>query len=155
MTTSSDCSRPPGSALRLYFDVLACVARADGRYADDERHLLEAAARACDLDPGAVAEIARVADPSQPLDMDKILHDAGSKADASVVVETLRDSYVLASVDNDISAAEVEVLERFLTHAGLDEIGRSLLLQWARTAAEHHLDGLRLIADLRCDHPQQ
>lgn len=140
---------PVASPLRRYFDVLACVARADGIYSERERAMVEAAATACELDASTIDALTALADPARTADAEGALRSAAADADVSLIAETLRDGFLLAAVDDDIAPAEHSVLEQFLVHAGYDDAGRAVLLQWARRASEHHLDGVRLAAELR------
>lgn len=148
VTGEAGSSAPATAPLRRYFEVLACVARADGVYGDRERILIEAAARACELSPASLEAVVSLADPSRQVDVECVLQEAARSSDVSTIAETLRDAYVLASIDEDVAPSEHYVLERYLAHAGYDDVSRSVLLQWARTAAEHHLDGLKLLAEL-------
>jgi hypothetical protein len=142
-------SSKPRSALQRYFDVLACVARADQVVVDAERGLLLAAASACDLASEAMQRLERQLDLGQPLDVDRTLADAAAGADVAVVAEVLRDAYVLAMADSDVAPAELAVIDRFLDHAGYDANGRAVMMEWARRAAELHCDGASLAAELR------
>lgn len=135
------------SSIELYFDVLACVARSDGRVSPEESALVRSAAVASGLAGDSLARVERRLDMREPFSLDDALAEVAPDMDASTVAETLRDAYVLAAADNDIVRAEISVIDRFLAHVGVAEEHRPALHEWARRAAEHHLDGLALLTD--------
>lgn len=136
------------SPIELYFDVLACVARADGRVSPEESALVRNAAIAAGLSGNALSGVERRLDMREPFALDEALAEAAPMMNVSTVAETLRDAYVIAAADKEILRAEIAVIDRFLAHMGLAEEQRPALHEWARRAAEHHLDGLALLADV-------
>ncbi len=135
-------------AIELYFDVLACVARADGRVSRQEGDLVHRAAVAAGLAGDALERLERRLDIREPFSPDEVFAEVVPTMNVSTVAETLRDAYVLAAADNEIVRAEIAVIDRFLAHLGIAEEQRPALHEWARRAAEHHLDGLALLADV-------
>jgi len=136
------------SPIELYFDVLASVARADGRVSPEESALVRNAAVAAGLSSDALSGLERRLDIQEPFSLDEALAEAAPMMNASTAAETLRDAYVLATADNQIVRAEIAVIDRFLAHLGIAEEQRPALHEWARRAAEHHLDGLALLAEV-------
>lgn len=136
------------SPIELYFDVLACVARADGQVSAEERALVHRAAVAAGLSGDALAALERRLDLREPFSPDEVFAEVAPMMNVSTVAETLRDAYVLAASDNEIVRAEIAVIDRFLASVGIAEEQRPALHEWARRAAEHHLDGLALLAEV-------
>jgi uncharacterized tellurite resistance protein B-like protein len=135
------------SSLELYFDVLACVARADGRLAPEEQRFLRAAAESSRLSGDALARLERLLDVDTPFSVDLVLSEVAGEMNAAVVVEALRDAYVLAAADGEIAPVEIDVLDRLLARIGIAIERRPALHEWARRAAEHHIEGLALLAE--------
>ena len=135
-------------ALQIYFDVLVCVARADGQITPSERAAILNAAAACDLGATGLARIELGLDLSQPFDVDAVLGAASGHMDPGLLAEILRDAFVLAGSDGDVAPPEIDTVRRLLTQMGFEATSQDVVMEWARCAAEHHVDGVRLAAEL-------
>lgn len=145
MTGSSE-HRAPG-ALQVYFDVLACVARADQQVTPAERSAILSAASACDIGAVALARIEGSLDLGQPFDVDAVLDLAAGALDPGLLAELLRDAFVLAGADGDVAPLELDTIRRLLSRIGIEATSQDVLMEWARRAAEHHMDGVQLVAE--------
>lgn len=130
-----------------YFQVLACVARADAKLAPQERALVRGSAEAMGLDGTALASIDHIADPAAAVYAKAVLADAVRDMDASALCEVLRDAYVLAGADGNVDVTEISVIDDAMAARGIAERYRAPLHEWARSAAEQHIDGVRLVAE--------
>ncbi|NUN52067.1 MAG: TerB family tellurite resistance protein [Planctomycetaceae bacterium] len=136
-----------GMPIELYFAVLACVARADGRVTQEERHVIRSAAQAAGLTGDVLARLERLLDMATPFSSEDVLAEIAPGMTAATLAEAIRDAYVLAAADQEIAPAEVAVIDRLFALVGIAEHRRPALHEWARRAAEHHLDGLALLSE--------
>jgi tellurite resistance protein len=145
MTGNSEHQAP--GALQVYFDVLACVARADQQVTPAERSAILSAATACDLGELALERIEGSLDLGQPFDVDAVLEIAAGRMDPGLLAELLRDAFVLAGADGDVAPLELDTIRRLLSCMGIEATRQDVLMEWARRAAEHHMDGVQLVAE--------
>lgn len=108
-----------------YLTVLACIARADGVIAPEQRHVLQRALAAVG-DPTVRAHVDALLDLTQNHDVERLIADAlrgiSSPEDdvetrAGCLAELLRDCYIMAAVGGDISPPEVALIDRLLAIA--------------------------------------
>jgi hypothetical protein len=135
-----------------YLTVLACVARADGVITPEEREVLRRALATVD-DAGVRARVDALLDLAQDHDVKQLLTDAlgeinaphrDAETRAGSLAELLRDCYIMASVDGNISLPEVALIDRVLAIAQVPEQRRPTLHQWGEAAARQMLDGTAL-----------
>lgn len=134
-----------------YLRLMVCVARIDGRIADSERRLLEAAAERSGLPEARIAEMRSFLEDPSPFDVDEEVARIGPGLDPGTLLEILRDGYVMASSDKDLAPCELAILDRFMAGAGIREVDRPSLHEWARLAAGNVIDGL-LLASTALEH---
>lgn len=132
----------------VYFDVLICVARADGRIAPEELRFLREAAEAAGLSGERLDRVERYLDLEIPFDVDQVLTGAAAHLNVSTLAEVIRDAYVIALADAEVAPTEVAVVARLLALVGVAEGPRAAVLEWARLAAEHHVNGLGLLQEV-------
>lgn len=132
---------------QVYLNVLACIARADGKLDPAEAALLDRAVAASGLSDRATEGMRKILDMQHQPQVDSILSEAVNHLSPALLVDLLRDGYVMASADGQIAAAEVNVLDRLIEKAGIPENRRATLHQWAQRAARHQMDGLHIAAD--------
>jgi len=141
--------------LESYLRLLACVARADGVIAKEETSILEAAVHKAAITPKLAEELGLIMDPGRPVDTDSIIDAAvaemrgaaWSASGAALLAETVRDCYVMAAIDGEVSPSEVSVIARMLHVAGVPEQRRATLHHWAESAARASLDGAALFME--------
>jgi uncharacterized membrane protein YebE (DUF533 family) len=132
--------------MESYFNVLVCVARADGTVSADERERVLATAAAYGLSEAAQQRLgALLVAPS--CDTQLIVRHAASSLDGPALAELMRDAYVLVRLGSDTHVAEVGVLEQLLEARGYPPERRAVIHTWARQAAQHQLDGIALLVD--------
>lgn len=138
-----------------YLTVLACVARADGVIASEEREVLRRALASVD-DTGVRARVDALLDLTQDQNVEQLLTDAlgeinaptsDAETRAGSLAELLRDCYIMASVDGDISPPEVALIDRMLAIAHVPGQRRPTLHQWGEAAARQMLDGTALVLE--------
>lgn len=132
---------------QVYLNVLACIARADGKLDPSESALLERTIAASGLSDEVAYGMRTILDMSSQPDVDSILAQAVTHLSPALLVDLLRDGYVMASADGDIAPAEVDVLDRLMAKSAISENRRAALHQWAQRAASHQMDGLHIAAD--------
>lgn len=137
------------STLKLYFEVMACIARADGEIREEEREMLLASASASELSAEDNARLGRLLDANVPFSIADMLATTDPDTPAAVLAEIIKDGCMLCLSDGSVEIAELEVLRALLNHCGYSEAASEVLLEWGRKAAEVHADGLRLAAELR------
>jgi len=142
--------------LTPYLQLLALISRADGVIDPNERAAIQHASRRVGLDGGAAAAVGRMLDLSLPIDLqqaaDAAIHelldnDSGVEGRAAMLGELLRDCYVMAAIDGDVSPPEVRLIDQIMASAGVPDGRRATLHQWAEGAARSYLDGIALIAE--------
>lgn len=134
-----------------HYRVLACVARADGHVAASERELILQSARADGLGASDIEHLTRLLAEGSEFDSDACLAESARSIVLERLLEVLRDAYLVSHVDQGILVSEVQAIDRLLELRGIPREKRELLHVWARTAAEHHLDGLELLAECQAE----
>lgn len=132
-----------------YFEIMACVARADGRIAPEEQKSLAEAIASSGLDTGSVARVNAILDLTREVDTREIVARVAKTLPVAALVEVLRDAYVVALLDGELDPREVAFLESLLEEVGVPERRRAAIHTWAETAARQHLDGMELIHSAR------
>lgn len=136
-----------------YLKALACVARADGVITTEEKAAINHALRRIGVGSAVSVEIEAILDLARPVDLDVLCHGVaeGLKGPpafvAAALAEVVRDCYLMAAVDGEVSQPEVAVIDRLLETLGIPEARRATLHQWAEGAAQQFIDGVRLFAD--------
>ena len=131
--------------IQEYLEVLACIVRADRRFDAAEIEALRQACATSGLSQRVVDHINELLDPARSVNVEAILRGATRGASPALLAELLRDGYIMAMVDGDVSAPETALLDQLLATAGVGEGQRAELHRWAQTAATHHVQGLRLL----------
>jgi hypothetical protein len=129
---------------RAHLRVLACVARADGRVTIEEAGWLLGAFTDADLSADERAEL-ELALRAGSLDVQATLQEATRGTSPELLAALLRDAYIVAGADGELVAEEVALADALLGEAGIAELHRPALQEWARRAADLHLDGLTLL----------
>lgn len=135
------------SPMETYFHVLAAVARADEELHPNELQLVRSAATEARL---TTEELARVEETlaGQKGWLVGGVASLGALTE-STIAEALRDGYVVALCDGVLDQAEIACLDDVMNAAGIAAEARPALHEWARRAAEHHVDGLALLTEWR------
>jgi tellurite resistance protein len=142
--------------LTPYLQLLALTARADGVIDPNERAAIQQASQQIGLKSEDLASVHGMFDLSRQVDLQQAaaaaireLLENNSVVDgrAAAFGEVLRDCYVMAAIDGEVSAREVELIDQIMAAAGVVEGRRATLHQWADGAARSYLDGVALIAE--------
>lgn len=134
--------------LESYFRVLIAVARSDGDVDVSEAELIRAAMDGIEVSGRLREDLERLLDASEPCEPTELLKTVANQADPSSLAEALRDAYVIAAADGRLDKNEISVIDRLLSQVGIDAERRPLFHEWARTAAEHHMEGLAMLAEV-------
>ena len=133
--------------LRLYFDILIIVARADEEIHDAERAFIEALLANYEVSPELRQTIlADLVDPA--FDVAARTAAIAAHVDAGILAEALRDAYLMALTDGDLAPVEISSLDSILSECGVSASRRPAAHTWARKAAEDHVAGVLLLHDV-------
>jgi uncharacterized tellurite resistance protein B-like protein len=124
----------PSNRIEQYLDFMLYVLRADGVVdREEKRHLLSMMVDGMKLHPELVQKYRDALELSQwPEVSDEQLSAVARGLDASSLAHLVRDAYSMAASDGEIHAAELELLRRFLSLAGVPEERFPQVDQWAR-----------------------
>lgn len=128
-----------------YLRLLLCVALADDYVTPSEAEMLEAAAVQAGLGQERIDELKRAFQSGASLDKEKEFQSIPRQIEPGMLLETLKDGYLLAMSDGDLAPVEVAVLDDYMAHVGLGSAQRAALHEWARTAAEHTVVGIDVV----------
>lgn len=137
----------------VYLKALACVARADGVITAEEKAAINHALRRVGVGSAVGVEIQAILDLAHPVNLDVLCRGVAEGLNgppefvAAALAEVVRDCYVVAALDGDVSTSEVEVIDRFLDTLRIPEARRATLHHWGEGAAQQFIDGVRLFAD--------
>lgn len=124
----------PTNRIEQYLDFMLYMMRADGVIdREEKRHLLSMMVDGMKLHPDIVARYREALEQSEWSQVsDEQLRDVGHGLDSSSLAHLVRDAYSVAATDGEIHEAELELLRRFLSVAGIPEDRFPQIEQWAR-----------------------
>lgn len=126
-------------AKRTYMRLLTAVSAADGHIVDEEIAALEAQMGHARIDESERAAL-RAEWPNPPA-----VEDVLSQMDAGTLRVSIRDAIILAACDGEYDPAEVDVIERLVAEAGLDDATVAALYQWVTQLWKHMAAGRQLL----------
>lgn len=133
--------------METYFHVLAAVAAADEQLHPNEALLVRSAATEARLTTDELARVEDTLGGQKRWLLEGVAH-LGALTE-STLAEALRDGYVVALCDGVLDQSEIQCLDEVMSAAGIASEARPALHEWARRAAEHHVDGLALLSEWR------
>jgi uncharacterized tellurite resistance protein B-like protein len=124
----------PANRIEQYLDFMLYILRADGVVdREEKRHLLSMMVDGMKLHPDLVKKYRDALDQTEwPEVSDQQLASVCQGLDASSLAHLVRDAYSMAASDGEIHSAELALLKRFLTIAGIPEERFSRIDEWAR-----------------------
>ena len=123
-----------------HLELLAAIARADGRIAPEEVSVIWRFLESAGV-PKAVADrVNQLLDPDTEIDVDLILTSLAAQSSPWSIAHAVRDAYVVAAADGQVSTSEALAVERLFDLMNLDPRDRALLHAAAATAAKAHRD---------------
>ena len=133
--------------IQAYLEVLVAVARADGIVNEHEAQAIRSAMQGLDVSEQLTGHVESLLDMGNLYDEAARLGSVAVALDVGTLAETLRDAYVIAGIDGEMSMVELNVIDRLLDVLNVDEDSKPTLHEWARSAAEHQMMGYALIQE--------
>ena len=134
--------------LQDHLDLLALVARADGKVVFDESDLLGHLIHLHNVPSEDVDRIAEILDVQKEVDADAVVEKMAKRMLPLALVDAVRDAYIMAHADEDLDEYEIELIDKLLQHVGFDEAGRKRLHEWGVKVAKHQLEGQDIVSDV-------
>lgn len=119
-----------------FLALLVEVARADRRIAPEERALIHTHLSNLSQEVGAADIVSRLDDPAAGAS-DPRLADIATALGRHALPAAVRDAFVLAAADGEISREELAVLRQFLIQAGVPAENFPLVIRWCESALDH------------------
>lgn len=139
------------STFEVYVLLMALVAKADTIVTSNERERVHRAISDGRVSPEAAERLTSIleapASQSHGEEIRALLVNVPRDRLLPLLLDVVRDAYVMAAVDGEVTHAEVSVVDELLAMAGLETGKRAFLHEWGREAAQLQLDGLALLAD--------
>lgn len=126
--------------MKDHFELLAAIARADGRITPEEVSVIWQFLEAAGVSEAVAARVKTLLDPDTEIDVDLILTSLAAKSSPWSIAHAVRDAYVVAAADGTVSTSEALAVERLFDLMNLDPRDRALLHAAAVTAAKSHRD---------------
>jgi len=118
-----------------HLELLAAIARADGRIAPEEVSVIWQFLEAAGVDPAVADRINQLLDPTVPLDVDLVLTSLAAQSSPWSLAHAVRDAYIVAAADGEVSTAEALAVERLFDLMNLEPADRAMLHAYAAQAA--------------------
>jgi len=134
--------REPTSPVEL----LACVARADGEVTIEEALAIRGFMAYAGVSQQVARRVERLLDTSHSCDVEGVVRSLARRASPWILTETVRDAYVIASVDGVVEASEIHAVDRLFDMLGIAGNRRAWLHKWGREAAAKQLRGMKFMA---------
>jgi hypothetical protein len=129
-----------------HLELLACVARSDGDVSIEEalaiRSFMDSAGTALD----EVQRVCILLDMNHEVDVDDVVRRLAKECTAWSLAEAIRDAYIIASADGEVTHHEISTVERLFEILRLPFEHRAKLHRWARNAASQQLLGMTFIS---------
>lgn len=132
-------------AMAHHLELLACVARADGAVSVEEALAIRSFMDSSGTALQDVLRVNRLLDMRHAVDVEAVVRAITAQASPWTLAEAIRDAYVIASVDGEVSGHEIQAVERLFEILGLPAEHRAKLHRWARNAAAQQLLGMTFI----------
>ena len=124
---------------RIYASILVLVASADGELVREEFCAIEALMGRILIHPEVRIDIRNLL--NDPPDLDELL----MTIDSSLIKFVLRDAALVAAVDGAYDAAELKVIKRLATAAGVEDSTLKEIFDWVNSGLEWHHQSLSIL----------
>ncbi len=121
-----------------HLELLAAIARADGRIAPEEVSVIWRFLEAAGVPDAVAARVNQLLDPETEIDVDLILTSLAAQSSPWSLAHAIRDAYVVAAADGHVSTSEALAVERLFDLMNLAPRDRAILHGAAATSAKAH-----------------
>ena len=129
-----------------HLELLACVARSDGDVSVEEALAIRSFMDSAGTSVEDVQRVSVLLDMNADIDVEKVLTRLADECTAWSLAEAIRDAYIIASADGEVTNHEVSTVERLFELLDLPMEHRAKLHRWARNAAAQQLLGMTFIS---------
>ena len=133
-----------------HLELLACVARSDGDVSVEEALAIRSFMDAAGTSLGDIQQVSLLLD---KVDVERVVSRLAEEATAWTLAEAVRDAYIIASADGEVTNHEISTVERLFELLDLPVEHRAKLHTWGRNAAAQQLLGMTFIS-ASLDHVQ-
>ena len=100
---------------------------------------------------GDIQQVSLLLDMNHDVDVERVVARLAEEATAWTLAEAVRDAYIIASADGEVTNQEISTVERLFELLHLPVENRAKLHSWGRNAAAQQLLGMTFIS-ARLDH---
>ena len=129
-----------------HLELLACVARSDGDVSVEEALAIRSFMDSAGTSVEDVQRVSGLLDLKNDIDVEKVLARLAGQCTAWSLAEAIRDAYIIASADGEVTNHEISTVERLFEILNLSLEHRAKLHRWARNAASQQLLGMTFIS---------
>lgn len=129
-----------------HLELLACVARSDGDVSIEEALAIRSFMNSAGTSVDDVQRVSILLDMKAEIDVEGVLSRLASECTAWSLAEAIRDAYIIASADGEVTNHEISTVERLFELLDLPMEHRAKLHRWARNAASQQLLGMTFIS---------
>ena len=135
-----------GDGMAHHLELLACVARSDGDVSVEEALAIRSFMHSAGTSVDDVQRVSILLDMKADIDVEAVLQRLASECTAWSLAEAIRDAYIIASADGEVTNHEISTVERLFELLELPMEHRAKLHRWARNAASQQLLGMTFIS---------
>ena len=121
-------------AMAHHLELLACVARSDGDVSVEEALAIRSFMDSSSTSVEDVQRINLLLSPSNDIDVEVVVRRLAADSTPWMLAQAIRDAYVIASVDGEVTRNEIATVERLFDILDLAMDHRAKLHRWARRA---------------------
>lgn len=126
------------SRAESYFDFMVCALRADGTVTQEEKaHLLRSLFEGLEMRSELVQRYTEALSAEAWADPEEVVRRIAQDLDPVGLIGVVRDAYIMASADHEITDAEVSIIRSLLKTAGIPEDRFAEIDAWGREAVAH------------------
>ena len=129
-----------------HLELLACVARSDGDVSVEEALAIRSFMDSAGTSLEDVQRVSMLLDVKSDIDVESVLARLAKECTAWSLAEAIRDAYIIASADGEVTKHEISTVERLFELLNLTMEHRAKLHRWARNAASQQLLGMTFIS---------
>ncbi len=128
-----------------YLDFMACVLLADGVVEDNELMTFVSMLRQMGMREEVEVKYSNILRDPTLLNPQTVIASVARFSEDRLLQWILRDSYIMAASDGDISQEELALIDNLLAAVGIPEEQREKIHQWGRELIEHAKRGQELL----------
>lgn len=127
-----------------YLDFLTCVMLADGVIQEEEKSAFLNILNRVGLSKKLSKKYFRILSGTQLIDRDDVISRVASQKDKEILVWIVRDAFLIADANGDVSDEEILLIKKLLEKSGVTPSRMKKIIQWGNEFIDHTKNGLKL-----------